>query len=86
MGTYFYLLSSKEEVIIAVRFETCERGGMADALGSGPSVRMDVEVQLLSLAPNLMSKMDIMIIGNHGIHFHVYNNKIYNKLESVILL
>ena len=68
MGYILTLISSKEEVILTVPFETCERGGMAAALGSGPSVRMDVEVQLLSLAPNLMSKMDIMINGTHGIH------------------
>ena len=33
--------------------EECRSGGMADAHGSGPCVRKDVEVQLLSAAPKV---------------------------------
>ena len=31
--------------------DTCPGGGMVDALASGASVRMDVEVRVLSWAP-----------------------------------
>lgn len=47
----FHLISPYRGGIISVQYKVRERGGMADALGSGPSGCKPVEVQLLSLAP-----------------------------------
>jgi hypothetical protein len=52
LGRSIYLLiSAHQNGIISVRCKTCERGGKADAPGSGPGGCIPVEVQLLSLAP-----------------------------------